>query len=75
MTRTPATLVAAIALAAAPFAHGQSGKIFDKVYPMGSSRPNLQVVVDDSSVRTQSCGGCHEIHIHVDTRDMNSTLR
>ena len=71
MTRITAPLIAALTLAVAPLAFSQSGKIFDKSYQTGSGRPDLQVLVDDSSVRVQSCGGCHEIHVHVDTRDMN----
>lgn len=68
MMRTPAALLAICVLA--PLLQGQSGKILDKTYSV-SSRPDLQLVVDDSSVRAQSCGGCREVRIHVDTRDMN----
>lgn len=44
-------------------ANNQSG--WDKTYPV-SSRPNLQVEVDDVPVQVRSCGGCRAVHIHVD---------
>ena len=47
---------------------GQSSKLFDKSYPV-NGRPTLQVEVDDTSIRTESCGGCRDIRIHVDMRD------
>lgn len=45
---------------------------WDKTYNV-SSRPNLQVEVDDASVRVRSCGGCQSVHIHVEPhgQDMN----
>ncbi len=41
---------------------------WDKTYNV-SSRPTLQVDVDDASVRVHSCGGCRSVRIHVDGKD------
>lgn len=56
-----------IALSATCFgsAFGQSN--WDKSYNV-SSRPTLQVEVDNASVRVHSCGGCRTVHIHVDPK-------
>lgn len=68
MIRPAAALLAVVSLI--PLAHAQSGKTFDKAYEL-SGRPDLQVLVDNSSVHAQSCGSCREIKIHVDARDYN----
>lgn len=45
---------------------------WDKNYTV-SSKPNLQVEVDDASVRVRSCGGCQSVHVHVEPhgQDLN----
>lgn len=51
-------------------AFAQSG--WDKTYAL-SSKPNLQLDVDDAGVQVRSCGTCTSVHIHVDLhgQDLN----
>ncbi len=56
-----AVVAAAFLISTVAFAQGG----WDKSYTV-SSRPNLQVEVDDAPVQVRSCGGCRAVHIHVD---------
>ena len=58
-----ATLAFSAVVTSAAFAQGN----WDKSYTV-STKPSLQVEVDDASVRVRACGGCRTVHIHVDAR-------
>lgn len=45
---------------------------WDKTYNV-SSKPSLQLELDDAAVRVQSCGGCRAVHIHVDWKGQDQS--
>lgn len=58
-----AVATVAVAFLASTVAFAESS--WDKAYNI-SSRPNVQVEVDDVPVQVHSCGSCRTVHIHVD---------
>lgn len=50
--------------------HAQSGKTWDKSYPV-SGRVTLDVSTGEAAIHTTSCGTCRSVTIHVDAHDQN----
>lgn len=66
------SVVAAVsfALAATATLHAQSGKTWDKAYPV-NGRASLEVTTGEAGLRVTGCGTCTSVSIHVDARDQD----
>lgn len=62
--------VLTVALVTSVATHAQSGKTWDKSYPV-SGRVSLDVSTGEASIHTTSCGTCRSVTIHVDAHDQN----
>lgn len=62
--------VLTVALVTSVVTHAQSGKTWDKSYPV-SGRVSLDVSTGEASIHTTSCGTCRSVTIHVDAHDQD----
>jgi hypothetical protein len=58
------------ALAASVTTQAQSGKTWDKAYPV-SGRVDLSVTTGEGGIHTTACGTCRSVTIHVDAHDQD----
>lgn len=57
-------------LAASVTTQAQSGKMWDKAYPV-SGRVDLNITTGEGSIHTNACGTCKSVTIHVDAHDQD----
>ncbi|MEZ2347840.1 DUF4097 domain-containing protein [Terriglobus sp. RCC_193] len=62
--------VLTVALITSVATHAQSGKTWDKAYPV-SGRVDLSVTTGEGSIHTTACGTCRSVTIHVDAHDQD----
>lgn len=62
--------VLTFALVSSVASHAQSGKTWDKSYPV-SGRVVLDVTTGEASIHTTACGTCRTVTIHVDAHDQD----
>jgi len=62
--------VLTFALVSTVATHAQSGKTWDKSYPV-SGRVNLSVTTGEGGIHTTACTGCKSVTIHVDAHDQD----
>jgi hypothetical protein len=62
--------VLTFAVAASVTTQAQSGKTWDKAYPV-SGRVNLSITTGEGGIHTTACGACKSVTIHVDAHDQN----
>ena len=58
------------ALATSVATHAQSGKMWDKAYPV-NGRASLNITTGEGGIHTNACGTCKTVTIHVDAHDQN----